>query len=129
MPGTDRKALLNVHGRQFYQMLHAGIFCSDGCYLVSHRDLRTTVDQEKRIDAFERPPQRCTVCQIADKDFDPVAVARSCPVCIAHEHSRHIVSNMVEALSHGAVLRRQATLSLAEAKEEVVKAVLAYLRA
>ena len=40
-----------------------------------------------------------------------------------------IVTNMVEALSHGAVLRRPATLSLAEAKEEVVKAVLAYLRA
>lgn len=40
-----------------------------------------------------------------------------------------IVANMVEALSHGAVLRRPATLSLAEAKEEVVKAVLAYLRA
>ena len=40
-----------------------------------------------------------------------------------------IVTNMVEALSHAAVLRRPATLSLAEAKEEVVKAVLAYLRA
>jgi AcrR family transcriptional regulator len=40
-----------------------------------------------------------------------------------------IVVNMVEALSHAAVLRRPATLRLADAKEEVVRAVLAYLRA
>src|SRR5271154_2120689 len=40
-----------------------------------------------------------------------------------------VVAHMVESLSHGAVLRRPATLSLAEAKEEVVGAVLAYLRA
>ena len=40
-----------------------------------------------------------------------------------------IVANMVEALSHGAVLRRPATLSLDDAKEEVVSAVLSYLRA
>ena len=40
-----------------------------------------------------------------------------------------IVTHMVEALSHGAVLRRPAGLSLEDAKEEVVRAVLAYLRA
>jgi AcrR family transcriptional regulator len=40
-----------------------------------------------------------------------------------------IVVQMVEALSHGAVLRRPAKLSLEDAKEEAVKAVLAYLRA
>jgi AcrR family transcriptional regulator len=40
-----------------------------------------------------------------------------------------IVVNMVEALSHGAVLRRPAGLSLEAAKEEVVRAVLSYLRA
>jgi AcrR family transcriptional regulator len=40
-----------------------------------------------------------------------------------------IVTNMVEALSHGAVLRRPTTLSLEDAKEEVVRAVMAYLRA
>jgi AcrR family transcriptional regulator len=40
-----------------------------------------------------------------------------------------IVVNMVEALSHGAVLRRPAALSLEDAKEEVVRAVLSYLRA
>ena len=40
-----------------------------------------------------------------------------------------VVTHMVEALSHGAVLRRPAGLSLAAAKEEVVRAVLAYLRA
>src|SRR6202521_2479782 len=40
-----------------------------------------------------------------------------------------IVANMVEALSHGAVLRRPPTLSLEDAKEEVVSAVLSYLRA
>jgi AcrR family transcriptional regulator len=39
-----------------------------------------------------------------------------------------IVTHMVEALSHGAVLHRPATLSLANAKDEVVRAVLAYLR-
>jgi AcrR family transcriptional regulator len=40
-----------------------------------------------------------------------------------------IVANMVEALSHGAVLRRPPSLSLEDAKEEVVRAVLSYLRA
>jgi len=40
-----------------------------------------------------------------------------------------VVTHMVEALSHGAVLRRPAGLSLEDAKEEVVRAVLAYLRA
>jgi len=36
---------------------------------------------------------------------------------------------MVEALSHGAALKRPAGISLAEAKAEAVRAVLAYLRA
>jgi AcrR family transcriptional regulator len=40
-----------------------------------------------------------------------------------------VVANMVDALSHGAVLRRPEGLSLAAAKEEAVRAVLAYLHA
>jgi hypothetical protein len=36
---------------------------------------------------------------------------------------------MIEALSHGAVLRRPASVSLKDAKEEAVRAILAYLRA
>jgi hypothetical protein len=40
-----------------------------------------------------------------------------------------VVTHMVEALSHAAVLRRPPHLSLADAKEEVVRAVLAYLHA
>jgi len=40
-----------------------------------------------------------------------------------------VVTHMVEALSHGAVLRRPPNLSLADAKAEAVRAVLAYLRA
>ena len=40
-----------------------------------------------------------------------------------------IVTHMVEALCHGAVLRRPPGLSLADAKKEVVQAVLSYLRA
>jgi AcrR family transcriptional regulator len=40
-----------------------------------------------------------------------------------------VVTHMVEALSHGAVLRRPPRLSLAAAKEEAVRAVLAYLHA
>jgi AcrR family transcriptional regulator len=40
-----------------------------------------------------------------------------------------IVTHMVEALCHGAVLRRPAVLSLENAKAEITKAVLAYLRA
>jgi AcrR family transcriptional regulator len=40
-----------------------------------------------------------------------------------------VVTHMVEALSHGAVLRRPASLSLADAKAESVRAVLAYLHA
>ena len=39
-----------------------------------------------------------------------------------------IVTHMVEALCHGAALRRPPGLSLADAKEEVVRAVLSYLR-
>jgi AcrR family transcriptional regulator len=39
-----------------------------------------------------------------------------------------VVTHMAEALSHGVVLRRPATLSLEEAKEEAVRAILAYLR-
>jgi AcrR family transcriptional regulator len=40
-----------------------------------------------------------------------------------------VVTHMVESLCHGAVLRRPAGLSLASAKKEITKAVLAYLRA
>lgn len=40
-----------------------------------------------------------------------------------------VVAHMVDALSHGAVLRRPAGISLKEAKEEAVRATLAYLRA
>jgi AcrR family transcriptional regulator len=39
-----------------------------------------------------------------------------------------IVAHMVESLSHGAVLRRPPRLSLEEARDEAVRAVLAYLR-
>ena len=38
-----------------------------------------------------------------------------------------VLTHMVEALSHGAVLRRPPRLSLAAAREEAVRAVLAYL--
>lgn len=40
-----------------------------------------------------------------------------------------IVSNLVDALSHAAALRRPAGLSLVDAKAEAVRAVLAYLHA
>jgi AcrR family transcriptional regulator len=40
-----------------------------------------------------------------------------------------VVTNMVDALSHGAALRRPAGLSLADAKAEITQAVLAYLHA
>jgi Tetracyclin repressor-like, C-terminal domain len=40
-----------------------------------------------------------------------------------------VVTHMVEALSHGAVLRRPARMSLKNAKEEAVRAIWAYLRA
>ena len=39
-----------------------------------------------------------------------------------------VVTHMVDSLCHGAVLRRPSNLSLADAEEEVVRAVLAYLR-
>jgi AcrR family transcriptional regulator len=40
-----------------------------------------------------------------------------------------VVTHMVESLSHGALFRRPRGLSLADAKEEAVRAVLAYLHA
>jgi hypothetical protein len=39
-----------------------------------------------------------------------------------------VVTHLVEALSHGAVLRRPAKMSLKDAREEAVRAILAYLR-
>jgi len=39
-----------------------------------------------------------------------------------------VVANMVDALSHAAVLRRPSNVSLSAAKEEAVRAVMAYLR-
>jgi AcrR family transcriptional regulator len=39
-----------------------------------------------------------------------------------------VVTHMVEALSHGAILRRPSYLSLADATEESIRAVMAYLR-
>jgi AcrR family transcriptional regulator len=39
-----------------------------------------------------------------------------------------VVSHMVESLSHGAVLRRPKGISLTDAKDEIVRAVMAYLR-
>jgi AcrR family transcriptional regulator len=55
----------------------------------------------------------------------------------AHELKPHrdldkvvfVVTHMVDSLAHGAVLRRPPRLSLAAAKEEAVRAILAYLRA
>jgi len=40
-----------------------------------------------------------------------------------------VVTHMIEALCHGAVLRRPPGLSLADAKAEITRAVLAYLSA
>jgi AcrR family transcriptional regulator len=40
-----------------------------------------------------------------------------------------VVAHMVDALAHGAVLRRPPGVSLAAAKQEAVRAILAYLRA
>jgi AcrR family transcriptional regulator len=40
-----------------------------------------------------------------------------------------VVTHMIEALSHGVMLRRPPGLSLADAKEEAARAVLVYLRA
>jgi AcrR family transcriptional regulator len=43
------------------------------------------------------------------------------------DNATFVVANMIDALAHGAVLRRPPRLSLAAAKEEAVRAVLAYL--
>lgn len=40
-----------------------------------------------------------------------------------------VLTHMIESLSHGALFRRPPSLSLAEAKSEVARAVLTYLRA
>jgi hypothetical protein len=39
-----------------------------------------------------------------------------------------VVTHMVESLCHGAALRRPPGLSLADAKEETFRAIMAYLR-
>ena len=61
-----------------------------------------------------------------------LAIASRVPELRVHRELDTIVfimAQMVEALSHGAVLRRPPGMSLAAAKEETVKAVLAYLHA
>ena len=40
-----------------------------------------------------------------------------------------VVTNMVDALCHGALFQRPAGLSLGDAKAEIVRAILGYLRA
>jgi AcrR family transcriptional regulator len=45
------------------------------------------------------------------------------------EGALFVLAHMVDALAHGAALRRPPGLSLAAAKEEAVRAVVAYLRA
>ncbi|HZY60853.1 MAG TPA: hypothetical protein VFE56_13890 [Candidatus Binataceae bacterium] len=40
-----------------------------------------------------------------------------------------VLTNMLDALSHGAVLNRLPSLSLADATEEALRAVLAYVDA
>lgn len=44
------------------------------------------------------------------------------------ERTLFVIAHMVESLTHGAVLDRPASLSLKAAKNEIVKAVMAYLR-
>jgi hypothetical protein len=39
-----------------------------------------------------------------------------------------VVAHMVDSLSHGAVFRRPANISLEDAKSEAIRAVMAYLR-
>jgi AcrR family transcriptional regulator len=43
-------------------------------------------------------------------------------------HLAFVAGNMVDSLSHGALFRRPAGMSLAGAKEEIVRAVMSYLR-
>lgn len=43
------------------------------------------------------------------------------------EKTAFVMANMVDALAHGAVLRRPAAVSLIEAKNEAVRAVMSYL--
>jgi hypothetical protein len=45
------------------------------------------------------------------------------------ERSLFVLTHMIDALSHAAVHKRPPKLSLAAAKEEAVRAVLAYVRA
>jgi AcrR family transcriptional regulator len=47
----------------------------------------------------------------------------------ALERTLFVLTNMIESLAHGAVIRRPSRLSLAAAKAEAVRAVMAYLRA
>jgi AcrR family transcriptional regulator len=45
------------------------------------------------------------------------------------EATLFVLTHMIDALAHGAVLRRPPGLSMSAAKEEAVRAILAYLRA
>ncbi|HEY1898526.1 MAG TPA: TetR/AcrR family transcriptional regulator [Steroidobacteraceae bacterium] len=45
------------------------------------------------------------------------------------DQTAFVVTHMLESLSHGAVLRRPAGVSFADAKAETVRSILAYLRA
>jgi AcrR family transcriptional regulator len=58
-----------------------------------------------------------------------LAKAAELPSGIDLDRAVFMVAHMIEGLSHAAVLERPVRLSLAAAKREVIRAVLAYLRA
>lgn len=101
---------------------------------------------EAMIDAHRQDPELydalfAEVPQRADgsKDFATrlhgafrLAIVARTPALRSHEDldkTVFVVTHMVESLAHGVVLRRPLGLSLAAAKEEAVRAVLAYLHA
>lgn len=55
------------------------------------------------------------------------AHSRECASGRDPDHMAFVVAHMMDSLSHGAVLHRPPSMSLTDAKDEVVRAILAYL--
>src|ERR1700749_3525676 len=77
MPRADGETVLNIHRRKFHQVAHArglGRLCGQ---LVLNGNLRTGVDQEKRIDSFKGRVQACGLCEITGEDLNTIAKERA----------------------------------------------------
>lgn len=141
----DKRAIFTVlhqrHIEEIDRLIESTLVANAGSSLENL--LRALI--EAMVDAHKADPELyqalfSEVPHIADKTKDfPVRLHHAFQLALASrakeltprvnfEKAAFVVAHMVDSLSHGAMFRRPQSVSLAEAKEEVVHAILAYLR-